>query len=81
MKKTINALIPLILFFLLLHPLYAAESDLDNRVLKFTLKNGMRVLLLERHLSPTVSMYIRQRAGAVDENRDLRQIAHAANPD
>jgi predicted Zn-dependent peptidase len=76
MKKTIPALIPIILLMLLLQPLYAAEHDLDNRVLKFTLKNGMKVLLLERHLSPTVSMYIRQRAGAVDEISGKTGTAH-----
>jgi predicted Zn-dependent peptidase len=76
MKKTIPALIPVILLILWLQPLYAAEHDLDSRVLKFTLKNGMKVLLLERHLSPTVSLYIRQRAGAVDEISGKTGTAH-----
>ena len=76
MKKTIHTLITLILLILLAQPLCAAESDLANRVLKFTLTNGMRVLLLERHLSPTVSMYIRQRAGAVDEISGKTGTAH-----
>jgi len=36
----------------------------------------MRVLLMERHLSPTVSLYIRYRAGAVDEMSGRTGTAH-----
>ncbi len=74
-----NALIPailLILLIFLLQPMYAAETDLESRVLKFILKNGIRILLLERPLSPTVSLYIRQRAGAVDEISGKSGTAH-----
>jgi predicted Zn-dependent peptidase len=76
MKKTIPTLIQVFLLLLWLQTLYAAEHDLGNRVQKLTLKNGMKVLLLERHLSPTVSMYIRQRAGAVDEISGKTGTAH-----
>ncbi len=41
--------------------------DLEKKVVKTKLKNGLTVLMLERHLSPTVSLYIRHRIGAVDE--------------
>ena len=41
--------------------------DLEKKVVKTKLKNGLTVLMLERHLSPTVSLYIRHRIGAADE--------------
>ena len=40
------------------------------------MKNGIRVLILERHISPTVSFYIRLRAGAVDEIEGKTGLAH-----
>jgi len=51
-------------------------ADLDKRVQSFTMKNGIRVLILERHVSPTVSFYIRFRAGAVDEIEGKTGLAH-----
>jgi len=53
--------------------------DLDKKVIKTKLKNGMTVLMLERHLSPTVSLYIRHRVGAVDESEGEFGAAHFAN--
>ncbi len=50
--------------------------DLDKKVIKTKLKNGMTVLMLERHLSPTVSLYIRHRVGAVDESEGEFGAAH-----
>ncbi len=54
----------------------ANSYDLEKRVREFTLKNGLKVLMLERHLSPTVSFYIRHRAGAVDEISGRTGTAH-----
>ncbi len=51
-------------------------ADLEKRVKSYTLKNGLKVLLLERHLSPTVSFYIRHRTGAVDEPDGKTGMAH-----
>lgn len=50
--------------------------DLENKVIKTKLKNGLTVLMLERHLSPTVSFYIRHRVGAVDETKNETGAAH-----
>jgi predicted Zn-dependent peptidase len=50
--------------------------DLENKVIKTKLKNGLTVLMLERHLSPTVSLYIRHRIGAVDEQKGKSGAAH-----
>ena len=61
-------------FFLLCPPLYAAT--LEEKVVEHTLKNGMKLLIVERHTSPTVSAWIRFRVGSVDERSDERGIAH-----
>jgi len=63
-----------ILLLLLPSPLFS--YDLENRIQAFTLKNGLRLLMLERHLSPTVSIYIRYRSGAVDEADGKTGTAH-----
>jgi predicted Zn-dependent peptidase len=76
MTRKLHIFIPLVLLVFLLQPLSAAENDLESRVQKFTLNNGIRVLLLERRLSPTVSLYIRQRTGAVDEISGKTGTAH-----
>ncbi|MHB8908722.1 MAG: M16 family metallopeptidase [Syntrophales bacterium] len=62
--------------FLFLFPSDLISYELANRVQSFTLKNGLRLLILERHLSPTVSIHIRYRAGAVDEADGKTGTAH-----
>ncbi|MBN2515026.1 MAG: insulinase family protein [Deltaproteobacteria bacterium] len=54
----------------------AYAYDLEKTVQKFTLHNGLTVLILERHVSPTVSCYIRYRVGAVDEDSKHTGTAH-----
>jgi len=76
MNRKLSCPLALILFFILACPLIAAEYDLEKRVRKVTLKNGIRVLLMERHISPTVSLYIRYRAGAADETSGRTGTAH-----
>jgi predicted Zn-dependent peptidase len=51
-------------------------TDLEGRIILHTLKNGIKVLMLERHISPTVSFYIRHRTGAVDEPDGKTGMAH-----
>lgn len=48
----------------------------EEKVLKTKLKNGITVLMLERHLSPTVSLYITHRIGAMDEEQGKSGAAH-----
>ena len=62
-----NKLIPVLAILVLslwLTP--ARAADLEKRVVKARLDNGLTVLMLERKFSPTVSLYIRYRVGAVD---------------
>jgi predicted Zn-dependent peptidase len=64
----------IILLLALPSPLPAQEFG--KKVQRHTLKNGLRLLLLERHLSPTVAIYIRYRAGAADEADGKTGTAH-----
>lgn len=50
--------------------------DFSNKIIKTKLNNGMTVLMLERNLSPTVSLFIRYRTGAVDEQSGKSGAAH-----
>ncbi len=61
-------------FCLLATSLHAAT--LEEKVIEHTMKNGMKLLMVERHTSPTVSAWIRFRVGSVDEKSDERGIAH-----
>ena len=64
------------IFLLLFLPSLLLAQELGERVQRFTLKNGLRLLTLERHLSPTVALYIRYRAGAADEADGKTGTAH-----
>ncbi|MBN2179739.1 MAG: insulinase family protein [Deltaproteobacteria bacterium] len=50
--------------------------NLEEKVKSFTLSNGLKVLVVERHASPTVSLYITHRVGAVDERDEQSGMAH-----
>lgn len=54
----------------------AFAAGLEEKVIEHNLKNGMKLLMVERHTSPTVSAWIRFRVGSVDERSDERGIAH-----
>ena len=80
-KKTFRPLratmaIFIILSFALLSPTGVWSYELEKQVKKYTLDNGLKVLLLARHTSPTVSLYIRHRVGAVDEPNGSTGMAH-----
>ena len=51
-------------------------ATLEEKVVEHTMKNGMKLLMVERHTSPTVSAWIRFRVGSADERSDERGIAH-----
>ena len=64
------------LFISLLLPSPLSSYNLEKQVHAFTLANSLRLLIVERHLSPTVSIYIRCRAGAADEADGKTGTAH-----
>jgi predicted Zn-dependent peptidase len=78
MFRTIGILMRIIASILLIivMPSTGSSYEMGNRVLSYTLKNGLRILMVERHLSPTVSFYIRHRVGAVNESDGRTGTAH-----
>ncbi|NMC44082.1 MAG: insulinase family protein [candidate division Zixibacteria bacterium] len=54
--------------------LAAGEIQLD--VKEKTLSNGMRILVVENHIAPVMSTYIRFKVGAVDEHNGITGISH-----
>lgn len=57
-------------------PATEPRAGLEEKVVEHTMKNGMKLLMVERHTSPTVSAWMRFRVGSVDEKSDERGIAH-----
>src|SRR5437879_2740688 len=65
-------------FGILAAPL-TADTDsaaLEKRVMDHTLPNGIKLLILERHFSPTVSIRMMFRTGSVDEVSGKTGLAH-----
>jgi predicted Zn-dependent peptidase len=54
----------------------AFGAGLEDKVKEYSLKNGMKVLMVERHSSPTVALWVRYKVGSVNELSDERGIAH-----
>ena len=79
MRKSWLTILMVCLYSTTLHaapPLPEPRLGLEEKVVEHTLKNGMKLLMVERHTSPTVSAWIRFRVGSVDEHSDERGIAH-----
>ncbi|HTZ39605.1 MAG TPA: pitrilysin family protein [Syntrophales bacterium] len=66
----------LLLIAVIAAPKALPAYNLEDRVQRVTLENGMRILLVERHTSPTVSFYIRHRVGAVEDGEGRTGAAH-----
>src|SRR5512133_1749420 len=73
--KQIKALSLIIMMSALLAP-PCFGFELADKVREHTMKNGMKLLLVERHASPTVAAWIRFKVGSVDERSDERGLAH-----
>src|SRR4026208_2463332 len=63
---------------LLLPCLPAAQSrqDFEKKVTEFTLGNGLKFLVIERHDAPVVSFHTYVNAGAVDDPSGRTGLAH-----
>jgi len=62
--------------FLLFFPSVTGAQGLAERIQRITLRNGIRLVMIQRQMSPTVAIYIRYRAGAVDEADGKTGTAH-----
>ncbi len=75
-KRQISLLALVILLAVIAIPRTLPAYNLEDRVQRVTLENGMRILLVERHTSPTVSFYIRHLVGAIDDGEGRTGAAH-----
>ena len=81
MRKRGTGLVQIVLFLCIVAatPNPASAQDLaafEKRMTEFTLQNGLKFLVLERHEAPVVSFHTYADVGAVDEVRGITGIAH-----
>jgi predicted Zn-dependent peptidase len=57
-------------------PLPVQAKEVELNVIERTLKNGMRVLMVERHDNPTVATYLMFKVGGVNDPQGRTGIAH-----
>jgi predicted Zn-dependent peptidase len=72
----ISLRLSLIILYCFMVTSQAFGAGLADKVKEHTLKNGMKLLMVERHTSPTVSLWIRYKVGSVNERSDERGLAH-----
>ena len=65
-----------VLIAALLLPVMVWGLSLEGQVKEYTLKNGMKVLILKRDFAPVVSLFMRFKVGAVDEFEGETGTAH-----
>lgn len=63
-------------FFVLLFAAAGQAASLEERVQEHRFANGLRLLVVERHTSPTFAAYLTIGVGAVDEDSRTRGVAH-----
>jgi len=61
---------------ILLFPALVLATPLADKVTEHRLANGLRLLLVERHDTPTVAAYITIGVGSVNETSETRGVAH-----
>jgi len=69
-------LTPFLVILLSIFAVNVRAIDLESRVIRKKLKNGMTVLMMERHQAPICSLYIRYKVGMVDEPNGRTGTAH-----
>ncbi len=77
-KRLLQTILFLLIAILAIPSLIYAQGylELENKVVKHTLPNGIRVLILERHDAPVVSFVTWANVGAVNEVKGITGIAH-----
>ena len=71
----VSSRVPMVITILFLW-VSVACAGLEDKVREHTLANGMKLLMVERHTSPTVAAWIRFKVGSVNERSD-EQIGRA----
>jgi len=57
-------------------PAVAEFEEIQSRMTEFTLTNGMKFIVLERHQAPVVSCLIYAQVGSVDEPKGMSGLSH-----
>ena len=68
--------IPVLLIALGLVPIITMTQTLEDRVTEFTLDNGMKFIVAERHMAPVFFGAIVFRVGSIDERDGITGISH-----
>jgi len=78
LKRQVNVICVVILLLALASRPVAAQdlAAFEKRMTEFTLDNGLKFLVLERHEAPVVSFHTYADVGAVDEVRGITGLAH-----
>ena len=77
LKKFVLVLLILILAPGLQQPIYPQSFDhIRDAVTEFTLENGMKFLVLERHQAPVVSFHMYADVGSANESYGITGISH-----
>ncbi len=76
--RTVKRIFSIFLIFVALTAtgVFAETPSLEKRVVEHTLSNGIKLLILERHFSPTVAIRMMFRVGSVDEVEGKTGLAH-----
>lgn len=72
----VAAVVIALTFSLSLDPVFAGSPSLADLVLEHTLANGLKVLMVERHQAPVVSINITFAVGGVNEQVGQTGLAH-----
>jgi predicted Zn-dependent peptidase len=77
-NKVPNPVLLLLIILLMFLNSVAAQdlAEFEQRMTKFTLDNGLKFLVLERHEAPVVSFHTYADVGAVDEVKGITGLAH-----
>jgi len=75
-KKKVAFLTILILLVTLTFAFPQNLAEFEKKVTEFTLKNGMKFIIVEKHEAPVISFVTYANVGAVDEVRGITGIAH-----
>ncbi|MCP5104637.1 MAG: insulinase family protein [bacterium] len=71
-----KSILPLILLFLFLFTSWAPAQTTVEDVRTFTLKNGMKIIVLEDHSIPNANMYIFFKVGSRNEYPGITGLSH-----
>ncbi len=72
------AMLPFLAILILALPSAFAQdlAEFESQVTEFTLDNGLKFIVLERHEAPVVTCYTHANVGAVDEVTGITGLAH-----